>query len=48
MFGMVLDSLYISNVAKVNGKIERRICCVAMVKLLTEAPELVEAYVERW
>lgn len=48
MFGMVLDSLYINNVAKVNGKIERRICCVAMVKLLTESPEMVTTYISFW
>lgn len=49
MFAMVLNSLYIDNVAKVNGKIERKICSVAMVKLLTEAPEMINpTYAPFW
>jgi exportin-2 (importin alpha re-exporter) len=48
IFAMILDSLYIPNVGKVNGKIERKICCVAMIKLLTESPELLSTYAAFW
>eukprot|EP00026_Physarum_polycephalum_P001434 Phypoly_transcript_01435.p1 GENE.Phypoly_transcript_01435~~Phypoly_transcript_01435.p1 ORF type:complete len:984 (+),score=185.73 Phypoly_transcript_01435:58-3009(+) len=48
IFAMVLNSLYIPNIGKVNGKIERKICCVAMVKLLTESPELLSTYAQFW
>jgi hypothetical protein len=45
---MILNSLYIPNIGKVNGKIERKICCVAMIKLLTESPELISTYAQFW
>lgn len=48
LFAMVLDSLYVPNVAKVNGKIERKICCVGMIRLLTECPETLTTYGQYW
>jgi len=48
LFAMVLDSLYVPNVAKVNGRVERKICCIGMIKLLTECPETLSTYAAFW
>ncbi|CAH1774646.1 unnamed protein product [Owenia fusiformis] len=40
MFGMVLDRLFISEVQKVSGHTERKICAVGMTNILTETPAL--------
>lgn len=47
LFSMVVGTL-IGNVGKVNGKIERKICSVGMIKLLTESPEMLTTYVSFW
>jgi exportin-2 (importin alpha re-exporter) len=48
LFAMVLESLWIPNVGKVNGVIERKMCCMAMTKLLTECPETLTEYFALW
>jgi len=43
MFGMVCSSLVVKDgsIQKVSGTVEKKICAVGLVKLLTETPELV-------
>uniref|UniRef100_A0A023GFX0 Exportin-2 n=1 Tax=Amblyomma triste TaxID=251400 RepID=A0A023GFX0_AMBTT len=49
MFGMVLERLVITDVQKVTGQLERKICAVGITKLLTEAPALIEGeYAQFW
>lgn len=48
LFAMVLDSLLIPNAAKVNGKIERKIVCIGLIKLVTESPEILNEYNTFW
>ncbi|XP_050045911.2 exportin-2 [Dermacentor andersoni] len=49
MFGMVLERLVISDVQKVTGQLERKICAVGITKLLTEAPALIDGeYSQFW
>lgn len=38
MFGMVVEKLFVAEAQKVSGNIERKICAVGMIKILTEAP----------
>ena len=38
MFGMVIEKLYLVDVKKVNGYIERRICMCGMIKILSQLP----------
>ncbi|XP_038057672.1 exportin-2-like [Patiria miniata] len=42
MFGMVLEKLYIPEVQKVSGHLERKICAVGITKILTECPAMFE------
>ncbi|XP_067927952.1 exportin-2-like [Watersipora subatra] len=39
MFAMVVERLYILDVQKVSGSIERKICCVGITKILMETPQ---------
>lgn len=49
LFKMVLESLWLPNIQKVSGNIERKMCAIAMVKLLTDCPQmLTEAYFPSW
>ncbi|KAL6077585.1 Exportin-2 [Balamuthia mandrillaris] len=49
LFNKVLVSLWIPNVQKVSGVIERKMCAIAMTKLLTECPEMLsEPYFAHW
>lgn len=49
MFGMVMERLVITDVQKVSGNIERKICAVGITKLLTEAPSVIEGgYSSLW
>ncbi|KFM80437.1 Exportin-2, partial [Stegodyphus mimosarum] len=49
MFAMVIERLIIPDLQKVSGQIERKICSVGMVKLLTEVPEIVDGcYSQFW
>lgn len=40
MFGMVLEKLFISEMQKVSGNVERKIVACGITKLLCECPEL--------
>ena len=40
MFFMVIEKLYLVEVQKVSGNLERKICAVGLVKILTECPLL--------
>lgn len=40
MFGMVLEKLFLADLQKVSGAIERKIVACGVVKLLTECPEM--------
>jgi exportin-2 (importin alpha re-exporter) len=42
MFGMVLEKLFLPDLQKVSGNMERKICAVGLVRLLTEAPEMLQ------
>ena len=49
LFQMVVERLFIPDVQKVSGPLERKICAVGMTKLLTETPAmLTEPYVNLW
>ncbi|XP_054706218.1 exportin-2-like [Uloborus diversus] len=44
MFAMVIERLVIPDLQKVSGQIERKICSIGLIKLLTEVPEVVDGY----
>ncbi|XP_067006504.1 exportin-2 [Anabrus simplex] len=49
MFGMVLERLFIPDIQKVSGVLERKIVAVGITKLLCECPELMDgAYSHMW
>lgn len=48
LFGMVLEKLYIAEVQRVSGQIERKICAVGIVKILCELPAMVSTYGAFW
>jgi exportin-2 (importin alpha re-exporter) len=49
LFLMIIDSLLIPNILKVNGTIERKMCAIALTKFLTEYPSSLNSpYVEKW
>eukprot|EP01114_Cavostelium_apophysatum_P013267 TRINITY_DN3173_c0_g1_i1.p1 TRINITY_DN3173_c0_g1~~TRINITY_DN3173_c0_g1_i1.p1 ORF type:complete len:974 (+),score=292.68 TRINITY_DN3173_c0_g1_i1:302-3223(+) len=49
LFAMILGSLWISNIQKVNGPIERKMACVAMARLLGETPRMMQPpYLPFW
>ena len=49
LFLMVVERLYITDVQKVSGQAERRICAVGITKILTETSEmLTEPFVSQW
>lgn len=49
MFGMVLEKLFISELQKVNGNIEKKIVACGVTKLLCECPELLNGkYQNYW
>eukprot|EP00057_Strongylocentrotus_purpuratus_P012723 XP_011667197.1 PREDICTED: exportin-2 [Strongylocentrotus purpuratus] len=50
MFGMVLDRLYIPEVQKTSGSMEKKIVAVGMTKILTECPAMMSnpAYLKLW
>ena len=35
---MVTEKLYVAEAQKVSGSVERKICAIGMIKILTEAP----------
>jgi len=48
LFSMVLESLWLPNIGKVNGLIERKMASLAMTRLMTECPLMVTDYVSSW
>ena len=49
LFNMVLESLWVPNIQKVSGNIERKMCAIAMIKLLTDCPAmLTDTYFPAW
>ncbi|GFT75368.1 exportin-2 [Nephila pilipes] len=49
MFSMVIERLILPDLQKVSGNVERKICSVGLIKLLTEAPELIDGcYSQFW
>jgi len=49
LFMNILGSLWIPNITKVNGPIERKMVAVSMTKLIAECPKmLVQPYVASW
>ena len=45
---MILEKLYVADIQKVSGSIERKICAVGMVKLLTQTPTMLTKYSHLW
>lgn len=46
---MIIDRVILPDLQKVSGNIERKICSVGLIKLLTEVPEVTEGcYSQNW
>jgi exportin-2 (importin alpha re-exporter) len=47
---MVLEKLYIADLQKVSGNLDRKICAVGVTKMLCECPVLLsnENYIKMW
>ena len=45
---MILEKLYVADIQKVSGSIERKICAVGIVKLLTQTPTMLTKYSHLW
>lgn len=48
MFGMVIERLFIPDLQKVSGNIDRKICAVGVTKILMEAPVMLKEYKPLW
>jgi len=50
MFMMVMDKLFIADLQKVSGNLERKICAVGVTKILTECPMMLSSpvYQKAW
>lgn len=49
LFAMLLEKVFISDVQKVSGLTERKICAIGITKILTETPEMMsEPYLSLW
>lgn len=48
LFGNVVEKILISDVQKVSGTTEKRICAVGMIKLLADCPKFLESYSNLW
>ncbi|XP_064605063.1 exportin-2-like [Liolophura sinensis] len=48
MFGMVVEKLYLADLQKVSGHIEKKICAVGVTKILTETPIFLQNYEPLW
>jgi exportin-2 (importin alpha re-exporter) len=50
MYVMVLEKLFIADLQKVSGNLERKICAVGVTKIITESPVLFsnENYIKIW
>eukprot|EP00051_Salpingoeca_urceolata_P014441 m.183859 g.183859 ORF g.183859 m.183859 type:complete len:978 (+) comp18088_c0_seq1:151-3084(+) len=47
LFAMLLNRL-LENVQKVSGSLERKVCAIGMIKLLTETPAMLTTYQSMW
>ncbi|XP_074642803.1 exportin-2-like [Tubulanus polymorphus] len=47
-FGTVIEKVLISDVQKISGRIEKKICAVGLTKILTEAPVMLQSYDKFW
>ncbi|ESP05357.1 hypothetical protein LOTGIDRAFT_205558 [Lottia gigantea] len=49
MFSMVVERLYIQDLQKISGSVEKKICAVGVTKILTEAPIMINGdYAPLW
>lgn len=49
MFGMLLEKIILPDVQKVTGNINKKVTAVGIIKLLTDAPKLIDGpYVQFW
>ncbi|XP_071964073.1 exportin-2-like [Antedon mediterranea] len=49
MFGMVIEKLFLLDMQKISGHMEKKICAVGVSKILTEAPAMLEGdYLKQW
>ncbi|XP_041358734.1 exportin-2-like [Gigantopelta aegis] len=49
MFGMVIEKLYLQDLQKISGHIEKKICAVGVTKVLTEVPSMLQGdYAALW
>jgi len=49
MFGMVVEKLFVADLQKVSGGVDRKTCAVGVSKVLTEAPAMLQAdYIKLW
>ncbi|XP_064625610.1 exportin-2-like [Lineus longissimus] len=48
LFAMVLERLFILEVQKVSGNMEKKICAVGITLILTEAPAMITQYENLW
>jgi hypothetical protein len=44
MFGMVIEKLYVQDLQKVSGHLERKICAVGVTNILTESPVMFQTF----
>jgi exportin-2 (importin alpha re-exporter) len=42
MFGMVVERLFVGDLQKVAGGVEKKICAVGVTRILTEAPVMLD------
>lgn len=48
IFGMVIDRVFIPDMAKVSSEMDRKIVAVGISKILTECPKMLDVYLESW
>ncbi|XP_047141486.1 exportin-2 isoform X1 [Hydra vulgaris] len=48
LFGMMVEKLFVADLQKISGNIERKICAVGVTKILTEAPAMLTEYQDKW
>lgn len=49
LFGMLVEKVIIQDLQKVSGPLERKICAIGIIKMLTETPNMLsEAYINLW
>lgn len=49
MFGMILEKIILPDVQKVTGNINKKVTAVGIIKVLTDAPKLIDGpYAQFW